>query len=148
LFLLDFRLGDSLLIFNLRLFLRLFLWLFLDRSRLLCGNRLQRTETLGCNLGNAVDDDTILHQSLQQPVVLTRAGHAGVNTRKAQVIVTIVTDAAVVVLARDATSAVVAIDAECVAKVVVVGESKREGLRLLLMDGRYGGEGPSPGSEW
>lgn len=128
LFVLNLGLRNSLLFFNL--------WLFLDGSRLFC--RLRRTKTLGCDRGNAVDDDTILYHTLQQPVVLTRAGHTGVNAVKAQVIITVVTDAAVVVLAGNATSAVVAVDAECVAVVVVVGESEREGLLLLLMDGRHG----------
>lgn len=127
LFLLNLGLRDSLLFFNL--------WLFLDQSRLL--GRLRRIKTLRCDCSNAIDDDTILHQTLQQPVVLTRAGHTGVNAVKAQVVVTVVTDAAVVVLAGDATSAVVAVDAECVAVVVIVGESKREGLLLLLMGGRH-----------
>lgn len=128
LFLLNLGLRNSLLFFNL--------WLFLDRSRLL--GRLRRIKTLGCDRSNAVDDDTILHQTLQQPVVLTRARYTSVNAVDAQVVVTVVTDAAVVVLAGDATSAVVAVDAESVAVVVVVGESEREGLLLLLMDGRHG----------
>jgi hypothetical protein len=129
LFLLNLGFRNSLLFFNR--------WLFLDRSRLLCC-RLRRIKALGCDRGHAVDDGTILYQPLQQPVILARAGYTSVNAVKAQVIVTIVTDAAVVVLAGDAASAVVAVDAECVAEVVVVGESEREGLLLLLMDGRHG----------
>ena len=71
-------------------------------------------------------------------MVLARAGYTGINAVKAQVVVAIVTDAAVVVFTRNATSAVIAVDAECTAEVVIVGESEGESLLLLLVDRRHG----------
>lgn len=53
-------------------------------------------------------------------MTITGASHAGVNARNAQVIIAVVTDAAMVVLVRDASAAVIAVDAECVIDIAVV----------------------------
>jgi hypothetical protein len=99
-------------------------------------------------LGGAVIHNTILDQPFQKPVVVARAGYAGINAGKAQVVVSIVANAAVVVVGRDDFSTVVAIYTERAICVIIVGKAKgicglfrdtgRQGQRNVRARGRDG----------
>lgn len=87
------------------------IFLFILLLRLDQGGLGLRRSGPGCNsLGGAGDDLAISHEALDQPVALALADHAGSDTSLAEVIVTIITGAAVVVLVWDDVLAVVAVD--------------------------------------
>ena len=68
---------------------------------------------LGCDgLGGGGDDQPILHEALDQPVIVAWAALPSIDAGLAEVIVALLTDAAVVVLARDDSRALVAVDRE------------------------------------
>ena len=95
------------------LHLNLNLLLGLDQG----GLRLERSgiwdNGFGCSgLGGGRDDHPTLHETLDQPVIIARADLAGIDAGLAEVIVALVTDAAVVVLIRDDILALVAEDRE------------------------------------
>lgn len=107
----------------------------LRRGRLQClvqGPRAPRSN----GLCGTVHDHAVLDQPLQQPVTLSVASNAGVDTLGAQIKVAVVADAAVVVLARNGISAVIAVDAED-----RIGRLEKQRIGLLTPER---GEGSRP----
>jgi len=70
-----------------------------------------RRNTLWCNgLSSTVDDLAILNETLDQPVVITSTDNPTANTALAEIKVTIIADAAVIVYVWDGIVAIVAVD--------------------------------------
>lgn len=73
----------------------------------------------GNGLSCTVHDNPILDQSLQQPMALSGTGDTSIDTGRTQVVVTFVTDAAVVMFPRNRRSTVVAVNTEgCIRRLV------------------------------
>lgn len=73
--------------------------------------------TWSTSLGDARDDNAVTNEALDQPVVITFASDAIGDTLVAEVEITLLADAAVIVLVRDRLATVVAVDAESAGKV-------------------------------
>lgn len=71
------------------------------------------TSLAGLNrLRGAVGDLAVLDKTFNQPVFIIETGHTGLDTLETQVVVAVVTYAAMIVLVRDGAAAVVAVNAE------------------------------------
>ena len=106
----------------------------LDRNRLLLISEGSRDLLvllglhLGCNaLGSAVDDASVLDEALDHPVALSRAVDARVNTRRAEIVIATIADAAVEVLVFHGLVAVVAVDDPGGAYIVRLGAESEAG---------------------
>jgi hypothetical protein len=80
------------------------------------------------NLGGAVGDGTVFDDSLDQPVTIAEASGSRVDTLWAQVIVTVLANAAVIVSICDRATAFVAVDAKH-----AVGRVVRDDGELMLI---------------
>jgi hypothetical protein len=74
--------------------------------------------------GGAIFYKSILNQAFKKPVVVAGAGHTRLNAVKAQVVVSVIANGAVVVVGRDHASAVVAIYTEGTICSVILGKPK------------------------
>ena len=71
----------------------------------------QRLELLRSKgFGGAIGDNSILDEALDQPMAFPWAGNPGPHTLQTQVIITIFTSAAVIMLIRNPSATVVAVD--------------------------------------
>lgn len=64
------------------------------------------------SLSDTRNDDAITDEPLDQPVILTSAGSSIIHALQAQIVITILADAAVIVLVRNSLATSVAVDAE------------------------------------
>lgn len=66
----------------------------------------------GNRLSGAVGDHAVVDETLDQPMTFATAMISSIDTGLAQIVVTTITDVAVIVLVRDRLAAVIAVNAE------------------------------------
>ena len=84
-------------------------------------------------LSDAVDDDAVANEALEQPVVDAIASDTGIDACLTEIEITLLADAAVVVLVWNRLATIVAVDAECTSRKVL----ERWNRRLTQMRGSW-----------